>query len=256
MTLASRRAIVRPPGESYLRALTHQRPAPPVDLALARDQHAGYVAALRECGLEVTVLPADDAHPDSVFVQDRVLVADGRAIVCPSAVEARQGEEETLLAGLDPVLTVQRLAPPAFLDGGDILVTEESLFVGLSSRSNGAAVDQLGSLLAPGLRVEGVTLPRNLLHLLSGCSYLGGGLLLATESVRTLAFAERFRIVPVPQEEAPAANVLPLGRNVVVPAGYPETARRIAEHGFRIHAVAASEFEKRDGGVTCLSVLY
>jgi dimethylargininase len=64
-----------------------------VDLALARDQHAGYVAALRECGVEVTELPADNARPDSVFVQDRVLALDGLAIVCPSAVESRRGED-------------------------------------------------------------------------------------------------------------------------------------------------------------------
>lgn len=250
-----RRAIVRPPGETYSRALTRLDPAPPVDLGLARDQHAGYVAALRQCGMDVRILPSDDAHPDSVFVQDRVLVLDGRAIVCPSAVASRRGEEAELLSALDPALPVHQLVPPAFLDGGDVLITEDILFVGLSERSNRAAVDCLGALLAPARRVEGVAMPPDLLHLLSGCSYLGSGVLLASEAVRKLPFASRFEIIPVPDEEVLAANVLGLGRDVVLPAGYPETDRRIAVHGFRVHAVAVSEFEKRDGGVTCLSLL-
>ena len=250
------RAIVRPPGKTYARALTGLRPPPPIDLVLAREQHAGYVAALRSCGVEVTELSADDARPDSVFVQDRVLVLDGQAIVCPSAVASRRGEEETLLLALDPALSVHRLLSPAFLDGGDVLVTEDSVFVGLSERSNEAAVHELGSLLAPRRRVEGVKLHAGLLHLLSGCSYLGGGLLLATDSVRQLAFSARFETVAVPANEAPAANVLALGQDVVVPAGYPETAFRLAQRGFRVHPVSVGEFEKRDGGVTCLSLLF
>jgi dimethylargininase len=214
------------------------------------------VAALSQCGVEVRILPPDDAHPDSVFVQDRVLVLDGRAIVCPSAVESRRGEVGALLTALDPALAVEQLVPPAYLDGGDVLITENSLFVGLSERSNQAAVAGLGSLLTPARRVEGVALPPDLLHLLSGCSYLGVGVLLAAEAVRKLPFAERFETIPVPEDESAAANVLALGSDVVVPAGYPETARRIAAHGFRVHAVAVSEFEKRDGGVTCLSILF
>jgi dimethylargininase len=250
------RAIVRPPGRTYLRALTGLEPPPRVDLALAREQHAAYVAALRNCGVEVTELSADDARPDSVFVQDRVLVLDGRAIVCPSAVESRRGEEEALLRAFDPALSVHRLLAPAYLDGGDVLIAEDTIYVGLSGRSNEAAVHELGSLLAPRRRVEGVELHAGLLHLLSGCSYLGGGLLLAADSVRRLRFAARFEVIAVPADEPSAANVLSLGGDVVVPAGYRETASRIAARGFRIHPVAVGEFEKRDGGVTCLSVLF
>lgn len=254
--MTTRRALVRPPGKTYASALTRLAPPPPVDLALAREQHASYVTALRECGVEVTVLPSDGAHPDAVFVQDRLLVLDGRVIVCPSAVESRRGEDESLISALDPGLPVHRLLPPAFLDGGDVLVADGSVFVGLSDRSNEAAVEQLASLLAPDYLVEGVELPSDLLHLLSGCSYLGRGLLLAADLVRGLPFAERFQKIGIPDDEALAANVLALGDNVMVPAGYPKTSSRIAERGLEVHEVSVSEFEKRDGGVTCLSLFF
>jgi dimethylargininase len=227
-----------------------------VDLTLARRQHAGYVAALRELGVEVTELPADDVHPDATFVQDRILVFGDRAVVCPSGIPERAGEEEALIAALPPRLEVVLLTPPAALDGGDVLIAGDAVYVGLSERSNEAAVEQLRALLAPHSTVEAVECPADLLHLLSGCSSLGGDLLLAGDSVAPLPFASRFQVVAVPSAEALGANVLALGRDVIVPAGYPETARRIESRGLRVHAVEMSEFEKKDGGVTCLALLF
>jgi len=137
-----------------------------------------------------------------------------------------------------------------------VLAAESRLFVGMSERSNRAAVDQLRVMLAPRWRVEAVALPSDLLHLLSGCAYLGDEALLALDSLDDFARAHGFRRVPVPAHEALAANALALGSDVIMPAGYPETETRIARTGRRVHPVPVSEFEKRDGGVTCLSVLY
>jgi dimethylargininase len=252
----ARRAIVRPPGRAYPRALTRIDPPPAVDLAAARAQHARYTEALARLGLEVEPLPADDDRPDAVFVQDRAAVVDGRAIVGASAVAERRDEEEPILAVLQRSFPLVRLRAPATLDWGDVLVTEDALFVGLSDRSNEAAARQLREMLAPSRMVEAVPVPPDLLHLLSGCSYLGEGALLAVESLAPFARARGLSVVPVPQTEALGANVLSLGRDVVAPAGYPKTVAAIERTGRRVHTVAASEFEKRDGGVTCLSILY
>jgi dimethylargininase len=250
------RAIVRPPGRTYPQALTRLSPAPPVDPAAARTQHAGYVAALRRLGLDVTELSPDEDHPDAVFVQDRVAVFGARAIVGPSAVAERRGEAEPIAAVLQKSFPVVTLRAPACLDWGDVLATEEALFVGLSDRSNEAAVRQLRELLAPDWMVEAVSTPPDLLHLLSGCAYLGDGDLLAVESLSEFGSARGLNVVPVPPEEALSANVLSLGKDVIVPAGYPETAASIEASGRRVHPVPVGEFEKRDGGVTCLSILY
>jgi len=250
------RAIVRPPGRNYPSALTRLDPAPRVDAAAARRQHGAYCAALAGIGLEVQSLPADDERPDAVFVQDRVAVIDGRAIVGPSAVAERRGEAEPIVALLQKSFPVVTLRAPAFLDWGDVLITEEALFVGLSDRSNEAAVRQLREMLAPGRMVESVPLPPDLLHLLSGCAYLGGGTLLAVEALKDFGEARGLSVVEVPPAEALCANVLSVGQTVIVPAGYPETAAAIEATGCQVHTVAVSEFEKRDGGVTCLSILY
>ena len=223
---------------------------------MARRQHEGYVAALRRVGLDVTELPADDEHPDAVFVQDRVCVLDGRAIVGPSAVASRRGEAEALVGVLGRSFPVVELPPPCCLDWGDVLVTEDALFVGLSERSNEAAVEGLREILGSGRAVEGVALPPGLLHLLSGYVYLGDRRLLAVRALEPFARSRGFDVVPVAESEPSAANVLIRGKHAVVPAGYPETTNRIEEAGFQVQRIPMSEFEKRDGGVTCLSVLY
>jgi dimethylargininase len=253
---APRRALVRPPGRRFPAALTRLEPPPRVDPDAARRQHAGYVAALSRLGLEIEALPADDERPDAVFVQDRIAVVDGRAIVGPSAVASRRGEEEPIAAVLREWFPVVTLRAPATLDWGDVLITEDALFVGLSDRSNAAAVEQLREMLAPERSVEGVAVPSDLLHLLSGCAPLGGRDLVAVASLVPFAEARGFTVVPVPDAEALGANVLAVGEDVIVPDGYPETAAAIAATGRRVRPVPVSEFEKRDGGVTCLSILF
>ncbi len=252
----SSRAIVRAPGRTYPEALTHREPRPGVDLELARRQHRGYVATLRHVGLEVTELAADDEHPDAVFVQDRVCVLDGRAIVGPSAVASRRGEAAALIEVLEQSYPVVELPAPACLDWGDVLITEDAIFVGMSERSNEAAVGGLREILGASRSVEGVSLPAGLLHLLSGCTYLGDRKLLAVRALEPFAQSRGFDVVPVAEAEPSAANVLIHGKRAVVPAGYPETTARIERAGFQVQRISVSEFEKRDGGVTCLSVLY
>lgn len=250
------RAIVRAPGRTYPSALTRQTPAPPVDLALAREQHAGYVRTLRAEGVDVLELPADGLHPDAVFVQDRVCILDGRAVVGRSAVASREGEEAPIVKALAREFPVATLDAPAFLDWGDVLIAEQRLFVGLSDRSNEAAVRQLQILLGPHWVVSSAPMPAGLLHLLSGCSYLGYGSLLAVSSLAEFGRKHGFTIVPVPPDEEAGANVLVLQAGVIMPAGYPGTQARIVQTGRRVVPVPMSEFEKRDGGVTCLSILY
>ena len=253
---APRHAIVRPPGRRFPEALTRQDPRPPVDAAAACREHAGYVAALSRLGLEIEALPADDERADAVFVQDRVAVVDGRAIVAPSAVPSRRGEEAPIVGVLRERFPIVVLRPPAVLDWGDVLLTEDALYVGLSDRSNTEAVDQLRELLAPARSVEGVPVPSDLLHLLSGCASLGGSDLLAVPSLARFAKERGLTVLTVPPSEATGANVLSVGRDVVVPAGYPETAALLEASGRRVHPVPVGEFEKRDGGVTCLSILF
>src|SRR5512142_118424 len=92
------RALVRPPGASFVSAISSSGAA--IDAALARTQHAIYRQALEAAGLAVTVMPADERFPDSCFMQDPALVVGGQAIVCRLAAASRHGEEAAVAAAL------------------------------------------------------------------------------------------------------------------------------------------------------------
>jgi len=64
-------AIVRRPGRSLLNGITSSPPElGKPDYRLAIKQHDAHIRALRFCGVEVTVLQADERFPDSCFVED------------------------------------------------------------------------------------------------------------------------------------------------------------------------------------------
>lgn len=249
-------AIVRPPAASYVRALTASASPPPVDLELARSQHRTFCQALADLGAEVLSLPADTAHPDSVFVQDTAVIVAGQVVIGRPAAPARRGEDAPvagLLAHLG--LPTVRIQPPGTLEGGDVLVTERGVFVGQSGRTNAEGIVQLRRVLAP-LGVDVIAIPvEGMLHLLSGVTRLGEGLLLAADPLADHPAFAGFQVIRVPAEEAYAANCLAIGEGVIVPVGYPKTAAAIRAQGFTVRQVDVSEFAKRDGGVTCLALV-
>jgi dimethylargininase len=249
------RALVRPPPATYAHALTRDVEPRPVDIGLAREQHAAYVAALRAMGVAVTELPPDDRFPDSCFVQDPAFVLDNILVVGRAGAPSRRHEELALVKALEPAgLAVYRVTRPATLEGGDLLITEDKLYVGLSGRTNRLACEALEMVFSrPVLLVPS---PERFLHLLTGCSYLGRNRLLTTAECAALPELRTFEKLVVPEAEWPACNVLALGDEALVPSGYPHTAQMLAEAGFKLHSVPLSEFEKRDGSVTCLSLLY
>lgn len=249
------RAIVRPPGASYgLHALTRAAVRQPVDLQRAREQHARYVAALSSLGVQVTVLEPDERFPDSTFMQDTAVILDKTILLCYFGAPSRRGEEQALAQVVDnSTYQMDSIRPPAMLEGGDVLVTEDRLFVGLSTRTNAEAVTQLQQWAD--LPVTAVAVPPEYLHLVTGCSTLGHGRLLATAEMAALpAFADLEALV-VPPDEAWASNALAVGEHVLVAGGYPRTAEMLARAGFNPVLVPISEFQKRDGSVTCLTLL-
>jgi dimethylargininase len=83
---------------------------------------------------------------------------------------------------------------------------------------------------------------------------LGGDTVLAT---RRLAAADCFaplRVLTVPPGEEAAANSLRVNDRVLVPAGYPATAERIAAAGYTVETVPVSQASLLDGGLSCMSL--
>ena len=246
-------ALTRTPGHSYVNAISST--SAKIDLDEARRQHAAYCRALASLGIEVITLPSDERFPDDCFVEDAVVVKNGRALLTRSGALSRQGEGESLRPILlEHGLEIVEIEAPGTLDGGDVLWVEDVAYIGNAERSSRDGIAQL----AGKLRVEAhpVPLPPGMLHLKSGAAYLGNGRLYAVAAFESFAHKLGLTWVPVPQGEEPTADALVFGAKAIIPAGYPKAANLLKELGFQVHPVNLSEFAKADGGPTCLSVIW
>lgn len=227
-----------------------------IDYERACFQHAAYVDLLACLGCAVRPLrPAPDL-PDSVFVEDTAVVLDKLAIVTRPGAVSRRAETTTV----DPVLREYRpvrvVTAPGTLDGGDVLVAGKRIFIGLSSRSNQAAVEQVRCWVEPaGYQVHTVAVA-GCLHLKSAATEVGDRLLLVNPAwVDPAAFAG-LGVIEVDPDEPQAANALRVGDAVIFPTAFPATRRRLETAGVVIHGIDLSELAKAEGAVTCCSLVF
>src|SRR5262245_27651069 len=213
----------------------------PIDLDLARRQHADYEKLLAGLGRSIVRLPTLDDQPDAVFVEDPAIALDELAVVAPMGAQSRNPESPTVEDALAKYLPVRRLTPPATLDGGDVLRVDRRLFVGISRRTNAAAVDQLARLLEP---YDHEVIPVSVagaLHLKSACTSVGGRKLLANPDWVDLTPFAGMEIIPVHPSEAWGASVLDVDGNIVALTGFPRTADALRDRGIDVHEIDLSE---------------
>ena len=228
----------------------------PIDLELARAQHRRYEAALRDLGCDVHSLPAEPDLPDSVFVEDAALVFDEVAIITRPGADARKPEVESIARALSPYRTLCTIQAPGTLDGGDALCVGKAVYVGLSSRSNPAAVEQLQSFLAPyGYTVSGVQVT-GCLHLKSAVTQVAADTLLINSRRVDRRLFGNMKFVEVDEDEPSAANALWLSGGVIFPSSFPRTQQRLQAQGIPLIIVDATEVAKAEGAVTCCSLIF
>lgn len=229
--------------------------------AIAQEHHA-YAAALARIGLAVTILPALNELPDSVFVEDNLIVLPEMIILTRPGAPSRQTEIkriESALTAWAPGVPAARIAAPAILDGGDVLLVGRTLFVGLSARTNEVAISQLRGWLTPyGYRVLPVRV-RDCLHLKTGCTPLDDETLLINGAWVDVEEFVGFRQVSVDQREQFAANVLRFGSHCIANEAFPRTLDLVAAYaarsGLRLTSIGLTEFAKAEAGLTCLSAI-
>jgi dimethylargininase len=228
----------------------------PIDVARAIAQHQAYKDCLAELGIRIVLLPAEQALPDAVFVEDPAVVVDEVAIISNMGAPSRRPEISSLAKVLSRYRPLKHLAEPATLDGGDVLRIGRSIFVGLSRRTNRDGIAQLNNLLTPyGYQVRPVEVT-GCLHLKSACSYLGHNTVLVNRSWIDAEFLSGFELLDVPDDEPAAANTLLLNDVIIMPASFPKTRTLLEERGLRVRPIDLSELQKAEAGVTCTSLIF
>lgn len=234
--------------------LTHLDRAP-IDMIRLKDQHSKYVTLLRALGCHVVELAAEPGLPDGVFVEDPAIILDELAIITRPGAASRRPETASITEALRPYRSLFHITSPGTLDGGDVIVLGRTLYIGLSSRSNRAGINQLSEILAPhGYSVRAVEL-NGCLHLKSAACAIGSERLLVQREWIDPAQFDALQIVETHPTESGAANVVWLGEDVIYPSSFPITADRLRREGLRVHCLEYGELAKAEGAVTCCSLL-
>ncbi len=253
------RAILRIPGSNFADGLTT------VDLGVPHfdqvlEQHAHYCDALRECGLELTLLTPDLQHPDSTFVEDTAILIPEAAIFCRPGATSREGEVEVIRPVVERFYTRSfTIDAPGTVDGGDICEAGDHFFIGLSQRTNEQGARQLAEhLIELGYTTSNIDVRdmTTILHLKSGISYIGDNTLVVMEEMAASRRFANFDLLRVSEAESYAANCVRVNDRVLLAEGFPTLRDELSARGFNPLILDMSEFQKMDGGLSCLSLRF
>ena len=257
------KAIVRAPAANFSAGLTSVDLGTP-DYELALQQHEAYCRALETCGLDLVRLPPDERHPDSTFVEDAAIVTPRGAVITRPGAESRLGEIHEIERALRRHFeTLSVIAAPGTVDGGDVCEAGDHFFIGVSRRTNEAGARQLAGIfgsLGYSSSLIDIRSLSNILHLKSGMACVG-----PNEGPNRLvvidALSERkeflgYELIRVNSAEEYAANCVFINDRTLVPAGFPGLERQLDDLGHRTIPVEMSEFQKMDGGLSCLSLRF
>jgi dimethylargininase len=229
---------------------------PAIDPESARRQHDAYCDWLRRNGADVRRLTINPEHGDACFIEDNAIVVDEIAIVTTMGTAHRRAEPAALAPVLEEYRPVTHLSPDASIEGGDVLRIGREIFVGRSVRTNQQGIDELRRVLEPlGYHVTAVDVLGGL-HLKTACTALDSSTLLANPEWVDLERLKDRDVIAVDPREPAAANVLHVGNETLMQASCPRTIERVRGRFPHVQSIDMSEFEKADGGLTCLSVVF
>ncbi len=251
--------IVRRPCKAMVDGITSAPELGKPDYELALKEHDAYIEALKQCDVDVTVLPADERYPDSCFVEDPALITRECAIITNPGAESRNGEKFEIVDAVRkffPEDRIEYIKAPGTLEGGDVMMVGEHFYVGRSARTNAEGIRQLTEILAKyGMTCSEVKL-EEVLHLKTGVNYLENNNMLVSGEFVTKPDFEKYNKVEIPEDEAYAANCIWVNDTVIVPEGYPAVLAAVQSLGYKTLLVDTSEYRKLDGGLSCLSLRF
>lgn len=249
----SKHAIVRPPGAKFKGCLSSHPLHHTLNMELALEQHKTYCQTLADIGLDLIELEPDNLYPDACFVEDTVVVHKDRAIIARMAKESRRGESQKVEEVLSEFKQVKSVIEPGTLEGGDVIHLPDSLICGITKRSNHEGALQMEKWLKiPVHCIEDLSI----MHIKSHLTYLGRNTVLANQRYVGNQYLEPYTKIVLPSEESHSANTVAQNDVVIMSIRHKKTAELVKAAGFDVIHLDMSEFEKCDGALTCLSVIF
>ena len=249
-------AITRKPGINFSLGITTANLGAP-DFFKAMAQHAEYVKTLEAQGIQVKNLESDINFPDGCFVEDTAVVFPEAAIISNPGAASRKEEIKTINIILNTIKDLHFIDPPGTLEGGDVLKIEKKFYIGISYRTNPEGIRQFAEITKKfGYETFAINL-QGILHLKTGLAYLGNNTIIGWPTVINQREFNNYQKIKIPTDELYASNCIRIDeKSLIIPKGFPKTSTILSELGYKVTELDMSEFEKMDGGLTCLSLLF
>ncbi len=249
-------AIVRDVPNTYDSCIKTRKLEKRIDVELAQEQHRVYCKNLSQLGFTLIRIDSDDRFPDCCFVEDTVIVAGDKAIIAYMGTKSRIGEEVEIKKTLANYKKIYEIVSPATIEGGDVLIINNNIYIGLSERTNQFAIQQVKTFISDyGYQVIPIK-TNEILHLKSVCNYLGDDYVVLVPGYFDDKVLSEYKKIMIPKKEGYSANCLSINGRILIPKGYPNTKKLIENEGFETIEIEMSEFRKGDGGLTCLSIIF
>lgn len=231
-----------------------------INIERALIQHHDFVAKMRAEGVDVITLPANASYPEQVFTRDIGFTLGNQTFVSEMASSIRQGEETVLEKWLNTHHVPFQKLSQNHIEGGDVIIDDRTIYIGLSHRTCNSAIEQLRSDL-PNYEIVAIPFDPKYLHLdcvfniLSPTDALIFPQALDAETVSFLT--NRYHLIEVSKEEqfTMGTNVLSIGHKRVF--SLPINAQvnnKMRSQGYKVIEVDFSEIIKSGGSFRCCTM--
>lgn len=231
-----------------------------IDVDRALHQHHEFVAKMREEGIDVITLAANESYPEQVFTRDIGFTLGNQTFVSEMASSIRRGEETILEKWLATHHVPFQKLSENHIEGGDVIIDGRTIFIGLSHRTCKSAILQLQNDL-PDYEIVMVPFDPKYLHLdcvfniLSPTDALIFPEALQPETVKFLA--SRYQLIEVSKEEqfSLGTNVLSIGNKKVFSLPINKQVNAVMRGaGYEVIEVDFSEIIKSGGSFRCCTM--
>ncbi|PLT30597.1 dimethylarginine dimethylaminohydrolase family protein [Peribacillus deserti] len=231
-----------------------------IHIKTAMIQHQNFVAALKKLGIEVVILPSFEKYPEQVFTRDIGFTLGEQIFVAEMGTEIRTGEEHVLMEWLKKSelpfinLTGDRI------EGGDVLIDRNTIYVGISNRTKIESIEKLEQLL-PQFEIIAIPFTDTYLHLDCVFNIISPQEALIfpgeinKEELKILA--SRYDLIEVTEEEqfTLGTNVLSVGHKKIISLPVNKKVNsQLRKRGYEVIEVDITEIIKSGGAFRCCTM--
>lgn len=231
-----------------------------IHIERALEQHDEFVKTLKKYNIEVILLPYHKKYPEQVFTRDIGFTLGQTIFVAKMANNLRQGEENVLKQWLeDEEISYFNLVEEK-IEGGDVIIDRDTIYIGLSDRTNQKAADQLQRLLNQ-FDVIPVPFKEKFLHLDCVFNVVSPEVALIYPKALTQKdielFTSRYDLIEVSEDEQfqLGTNVLSIGNKRVISLPVNKNVNnQLRNKGFEVIEVDITEIIKSGGSFRCCTL--